>query len=58
MGVLGYFISDRSIFFLVLACAVPTIASLRLIRPVEIDYARARGGEVRGGNARFSGAEP
>jgi MFS family permease len=43
MGLLGYFISDRSIFFFVLACAVPTILILFMIRPEEIDYELARG---------------
>jgi predicted MFS family arabinose efflux permease len=43
MGLLGYFISNRSIFFFVSACAVPTILTLLIIRPDEIDYGRARG---------------
>jgi predicted MFS family arabinose efflux permease len=43
MGVLGYFISNRSIFFFVSLCALPTILMLLIIRPDEIDYARARG---------------
>jgi MFS family permease len=43
MGLLGYFISDRSIFFFVAASAVPTILALRLINPAEIDYELARG---------------
>jgi MFS family permease len=43
MGLLGYFFSDRSIFFFVAVCAVPTILTLLLIRPEEIDYGRARG---------------
>ena len=45
MGLLGYFVSDRSIFFFVSVCALPTILTLPIIRPAEIDYARARGGK-------------
>jgi predicted MFS family arabinose efflux permease len=43
MGLLGYFISNRSIFFFVVGCAIPTILTLLVIRPDEIDYERARG---------------
>ena len=43
MGLLGYFVSDRSIFFFVVALSVPTILTLLLIRPDEIDYELARG---------------
>ena len=43
MGLLGYYISNRSIFFFVLACALPTLLTLFLIRPGEIDYEMARG---------------
>jgi len=43
MGLLGYFISDRSIFFFVAISAIPTIPTLLIIRPDEIDYGRARG---------------
>lgn len=43
MGVLGYLVSNRSIFFFVAAFAVPTILVLLLIRPSEIDYELARG---------------
>ena len=49
MGVLGYSVSNRSIFFFVAAFAVPTILVLLLIRPSEIDYELARG--AKGGNA-------
>jgi predicted MFS family arabinose efflux permease len=45
MGLLGYFISNRSIFFFVLVCALPTILTLLVIRPEEIDYELARGGK-------------
>ncbi|MGD0778374.1 MAG: MFS transporter, partial [Candidatus Solibacter sp.] len=43
MGLLGYLVSNRSIFFFVVALAVPTILVLLLIRPAEIDYELARG---------------
>jgi predicted MFS family arabinose efflux permease len=43
MGLLGYFASDRSIFFFVAAMALPTILALLLIDPAEIDYDLARG---------------
>jgi predicted MFS family arabinose efflux permease len=53
MGLLGYFVSNRSIFFFVAVCALPTILMLLIIRPGEIDYERARGGKEgdRDGNA-------
>src|SRR5260370_6600820 len=43
MGLIGYFISNRGVFFFVAILAVPTIPSLFLIRPDEIDYELARG---------------
>jgi len=43
MGLLGYFVSNRSIFFFVALCALPTLLALRGIRPNEIDYELARG---------------
>ena len=43
MGVLGYLVSNRSIFFFVAAFAVPTILVLHIIRPTDIDYEVARG---------------
>jgi predicted MFS family arabinose efflux permease len=46
MGLIGYFVSNRGVFFFVVALAVPTILSLFLIRPDEIDYALARGARV------------
>jgi predicted MFS family arabinose efflux permease len=53
MGLLGYFVSNRSIFFFVAAFAVPTILVLILIRPSEIDYELARGANdgEKGGKA-------
>src|ERR1019366_4188687 len=47
MGVLGYLVCNRSIFFFVAAFAVPTILVLLLIRPAEIDYELARGAAHR-----------
>ena len=43
MGLIGYFISNRGVFFFVMALAVPTLVSLLLIRPGDIDYELARG---------------
>src|ERR1700684_76347 len=43
MGLLGYFVSNRSIFFFVVALSVPTMLALLLIRSAEIDYELARG---------------
>ncbi len=43
IGLIGYFISNRGIFFFVALLAVPTIMPLLLIRPDDIDYELARG---------------
>jgi predicted MFS family arabinose efflux permease len=43
MGFVGYFISNRAVFFFVTALAAPTVLSLFVIRPDEIDYELARG---------------
>jgi predicted MFS family arabinose efflux permease len=43
MGLIGYFISNRGIFFFVIALSVPTLLALSTIRPGEIDYELARG---------------
>src|SRR6204780_4257374 len=53
MGLLGYFVSNRSIFFFVAICALPAILTLLIIRPDEIDYERARGAKEgeKGGQA-------
>ncbi|MGD0263205.1 MAG: MFS transporter [Verrucomicrobiota bacterium] len=53
MGLLGYLVSNRSIFFFVMVLAVPTILVLLLIRPAEIDYQIARGANdgEKGGKA-------
>lgn len=43
MGLLGYFLSNRIIFFFVAICTLPTLLALRSINPREIDYELARG---------------
>jgi MFS family permease len=43
MGLLGYFVSNRAIFYFVVALAIPTMLVLRWIDPAEIDYTLARG---------------
>jgi MFS family permease len=43
MGLIGYFVSNRSIFFFVALSTIPTLFALRLIRADQIDYERARG---------------
>jgi len=50
MGLIGYFFSNRGIFFFVALFAAPTIVSLLLIRPGEINHELARG--YRPGDAR------
>jgi predicted MFS family arabinose efflux permease len=45
MGLLGYLISNRSIFFFVAICALPTLLALRGIDPNEIDFESARGAQ-------------
>jgi predicted MFS family arabinose efflux permease len=55
MGLLGYLISNRSIFFFVMGCAIPAILTLCLIRPAEIDYERARGAKPDGEGASAAG---
>ena len=48
MGMLGYYISNRSIFFFVSLCAIPAILTLFAIRPQEIDFELARGAKGGG----------
>jgi predicted MFS family arabinose efflux permease len=43
MGLLGYLVSNRSVFFFVVAATIPTILVLLVIRPSEIDFDLARG---------------
>jgi MFS family permease len=56
MGLLGYFISNRSIFFFVAVCTLPTLFALRHIRADEIDYERARGAKEDSGDDKPVGA--
>ncbi len=43
MGLIGYFISNRGIFFFVVVMVAPTLFCLRWIDPKEINYDLARG---------------
>jgi predicted MFS family arabinose efflux permease len=45
MGAIGYFLSDRDIFFFVVAFTIPTLCALGAIRPNEINYSLARGAD-------------
>jgi len=56
MGLLGYFVSNRSIFFFVAVCTLPTLFALRKIRPDEIDYERARGAREDAADGKPVGA--
>jgi MFS family permease len=56
MGLLGYFVSNRSIFFFVVFCTLPTLFALNRIRPEEIDYERARGAGKRADAGKPVGA--
>jgi predicted MFS family arabinose efflux permease len=49
MGLLGYWASNRSIFFFVALSTLPTMVALRRIRPEEIDYQLARGAQENAG---------
>jgi MFS family permease len=55
MGLLGYFVSNRSIFFFVVVCTLPTLFALRKIRSDEIDYERARGAAEDAGDGHSAG---
>jgi len=56
MGLLGYFISNRSIFFFVAVCTLPTLLALRKIDADEIDYERARGAKEDADDGKPVGA--
>jgi predicted MFS family arabinose efflux permease len=45
MGLLGYFLSNRAIFFFVVAFTIPTLWALATIQSAEIDYEVARGAD-------------
>ncbi len=54
MGLIGYLVSDRGIFFFVIAFAIPTLISLRMIAAKSIDYDLARGAENKPDTAAAS----
>ena len=56
MGLLGYFVSNRSIFFFVAVCTLPTLFALAKIHPEEIDYERARGAKGHAADGKPVGA--
>ena len=47
MGLIGYYLSNRGIFFFVVAFTIPTLIALRFIRPEEIDFEAARGAKEK-----------
>jgi MFS family permease len=55
-ALLGYFVSNRSIFFFVAACTLPTLFALHKIRADEIDYERARGAKEDADDGKPVGA--
>jgi MFS family permease len=55
MGLIGYFLSNRDIFFFVLAFTVPTLCALYTIKADQIDYQLARGADGRAGYAAPAG---
>ncbi|MGA7412816.1 MAG: MFS transporter [Bryobacteraceae bacterium] len=55
MGGIGYWISNRAIFFAVPALAIPCLACLRGIDPTKIDYGRSRGARDEGEKDGASG---
>jgi MFS family permease len=56
MGLLGYFVSNRSIFFFVAVCTLPTLFALGKIHADEIDYDRARGARGNAADGKPVGA--
>jgi predicted MFS family arabinose efflux permease len=54
MGLIGYFLSNRDIFFFVVLFTIPTLWALRSIRPQDIDYNTARGSDDADGQAAAS----
>ena len=56
MGLLGYFFSNRSIFFFVVICTLPTLFALSQIRADEIDYEQARGAKKSTADGEPAGA--
>jgi len=56
MGLLGYFVSNGSIFLFVALCTLPTLFALIRIRADEIDYERARGAKKSADDGKPVGA--
>ncbi len=56
MGLIGYFISNRGIFFFVVAFTLPTLWALSRIDPAQIDYDVARGADAGEPPSDFAGA--
>jgi len=54
MGLIGYFLSNRGIFFFVVAFTIPTLWALSRIRSSEIDYEVARGSDDGARDAHVS----
>jgi len=54
MGLIGYFLSDRGIFFFVVAFTIPTLWALARIRSGDIDYDVARGSDDGAQQANIS----
>jgi len=54
MGLIGYFLSNRGIFFFVVAFTIPTLWALSRIRSSEIDYEVARGSDDGAQDANVS----
>jgi MFS family permease len=56
MGFIGFFLSTQVIFLTVILFSIPTLFSLAMIRPEEIDYERSRAGKEGAdpGNARLT----
>ena len=55
MGLIGYFLSNRGVFFFVIALSIPVMLALLLIRPDEIDYELARGSNETSGSHKTAG---
>jgi MFS family permease len=55
MGLLGYLLSNRAIFFFVVAFTIPTLVALANIRSAEIDYGAARGADDGRHRSKASG---
>ncbi|HXP76227.1 MAG TPA: MFS transporter [Stellaceae bacterium] len=54
MGACGRLISNRAVFFLTAALAIPALVALRYIKPAEIDPVRARGGMPEHGSRKLA----